>query len=104
MNREAIIQCDACKRPFSFGIVRNQIMQEGEFQINYFRCPLCGEKYHITTTDTAQREMLEELNRMIRRRMLGGKKKLKLKTLNRMLKEEKSKKRRFYSVQNGLTE
>lgn len=95
MDRNVMVKCDKCGRMFSFGMARRETVEAGEYQAQYFSCPLCGEKYHITTTDKTQREQINELNRMIRRRMLGVKKKLKLKTLKRMHRQEKKQKNRI---------
>lgn len=65
MNVNAdMIKCDACKRLFAIKGVSYGIEREGEYEVTYFACPLCGAKYQILTTDETGREMDRQAREM----------------------------------------
>lgn len=82
MRDGKMFQCDKCKRPISTKGLKIQSVINGDYQTAFFACPHCGEKYHVNTTDGAQRDLLSEQQAWMEKIKLGRRKKFRQKTLN----------------------
>lgn len=51
-----IVQCEKCKAEVNLKKLPIESKHIGEIRIQFFRCPLCHEKYLIDVTDKATRE------------------------------------------------
>ena len=51
--------CNKCGQEFTIDVHRFGSIREGDFVVQYFSCPACGAKYHILTTDSTMRELIE---------------------------------------------
>lgn len=54
---ENMVLCTACRRKFAIKGAYYGVLREGEYEVTFFACPLCGEEYQIMTTDEKLREM-----------------------------------------------
>ena len=50
--------CNKCGREFTIDAHRFGSIREGDFVVQYFSCPACGERYHVFTSDKEMRELV----------------------------------------------
>ena len=51
--------CNRCGQSFQAGSIDIYCVAEGEFAVQAFDCPLCGQAYQALTTDGKMRELIE---------------------------------------------
>lgn len=61
MEEKKII-CDKCKSEFK---VETHISNQGNLEVQYLKCPRCGEVYIVLVTDSTLRDMIEENNKLL---------------------------------------
>lgn len=54
--------CDNCHAEFKTEI---HTSKQGELEVQYLKCPTCGETYIVLVTDPTLREMIEENNKLL---------------------------------------
>ena len=55
-----VFKCDACEKDFDYSKETIEKMTEGEYEVQYLRCPHCGKKYHVLTIDSKMRALVNE--------------------------------------------
>lgn len=85
MSRHEVI-CDDCQK---------QILTEdssifgsfvvGDLVVHYFRCPHCGRKYHVLTTNTELRQLITKRKGVEQQLQLAHQKHFKAKTIKSLI-------------------
>lgn len=57
MSNKASVICDGCDSDFVPDI---QKAKDGEIELSFFRCPVCGKKYLVSITDRELRNEISE--------------------------------------------
>lgn len=84
----AEIICDACQKQ----IDANDSSAYGHFKsgdivVQYLRCPHCGKKYHVLTTNSELRQMIDERKAIELQLRMAQAKHFKAKTIRQYIKE-----------------
>ena len=53
------IDCNKCGQQFTVDDSRMGSLRDGDLEVQYFSCPACGAKYHILTTNSTMRSLIE---------------------------------------------
>ena len=53
------IDCNQCGQQFTMDDSRLGSLRDGDLEVQYFSCPACGAKYHILTTNSTMRNLIE---------------------------------------------
>ena len=53
------VVCNRCGQRFALTVSCSGTVRDGDLEVQYFSCPACGAKYHILTTDSTMRELIE---------------------------------------------
>ena len=53
------IDCNKCGQQFTVDDSRLGSLRDGDLEVQYFSCPACGAKYHILTTNSTMRDLIE---------------------------------------------
>lgn len=53
------IDCNKCGQQFTMDDSRLGSLWSGDLEVQYFSCPACGTKYHILTTNSKMRDLIE---------------------------------------------
>lgn len=80
------VLCDRCKRSIGIGGIMVQNLRAGEYEVSFFCCPHCGQKYLINTTDLEQRQLFREQRKQRENIRAGRAKNFKMKVLQRYAK------------------
>jgi transposase-like protein len=93
-----IMHCDKCAKSIAIAGIKIRTRQYGEYQVQYFVCPYCGSKFHVFTSDAAQRAISTEQQKLIEQIKVGINNRFQKRTIrkyrNRLLKlTDESKKR-----------
>ena len=54
------ITCNGCGRDFPLDPYYVDTLRDGDLEVRYFTCPACRTRYHILTTDTAMRQLIQK--------------------------------------------
>lgn len=65
------VTCDKCRHDFSVNQADFEKIRRGDIIVQYFRCPACLAKYHVCTTNTEMRKLIDE-RLEIQNRIAGG--------------------------------
>ncbi len=57
-NLDEII-CSSCGRQFRMDRPLVRTIEKGDLVVQYFACPACGKKYHVFTSDTKMRDLIQ---------------------------------------------
>lgn len=81
------IDCDVC----GYGITANDIhvrmLRSGDLEVQYFSCPACGAKYHILTTNSTMRSLIERRKAVQLKIKAAHAKRFKERTFKKYLRE-----------------
>lgn len=55
-----IVTCNGCGRDFPLDPYYVDTLRDGDLEVQYFTCPACRTRYHILTTDTAMRQLIQK--------------------------------------------
>lgn len=75
--------CNRCGQEFPLDEHRLGTIREGDFVVQYFSCPACGERYHVFTSDKEMRELVGRRKAVQMQIRAGHAKKFNRKTLRR---------------------
>ena len=53
------IDCNKCGQQFAVDDSRLGSIRDGDLEVQDFSCPACGTKYHILTTNSTMRSLIE---------------------------------------------
>lgn len=53
------LDCNQCGQQFTVDDSRLGSLRDGDLEVQYFSCPVCGSKYHILTTDSKMRDLIK---------------------------------------------
>ena len=81
------ISCNKCGQEFTLDEHRFSSIWEGDFIVQYFSCPACGERYHIFTSDKEMRELVDRGKAVQMQIRMGHAKKFNRKTLRKYAQE-----------------
>lgn len=54
------VDCDKCGQRLTVDDSHLGSLREGDLVVQYFFCPVCGAKYHILTTNSTMRSLIEQ--------------------------------------------
>ncbi len=77
------ITCNKCGQEFMLDRHRFGSIHEGDFVVQYFACPACGERYHVFTSDKEMRELVGRRKAVQAQIRMGHAKKFNRKTLRK---------------------
>lgn len=77
------ITCNKCGQEFMLDRHRFGSIHEGDFVVQYFACPACGERYHVFTSDKEMRELVGQRKAVQAQIRMGFAKKFNRKTLRK---------------------
>ena len=75
--------CNKCGQEFTLDEHRFSSIREGDFVVQYFSCPACGERYHVFTSDKEMRELVGRRKAVQAQIRMGFAKKFNRKTLRK---------------------
>ena len=81
------IDCNKCKAPFVLDDSCMGVLKKGDFVVQYFSCPACGERYHVFTSDKEMRELVGRRTAVQAQIRMGHAKKFNRKTLRKYAQE-----------------
>ncbi len=58
-NMDDEIICYSCGRQFRRDRSLFRTIERGDLVIQYFTCPACGKRYHVFTSDTKMRDLIQ---------------------------------------------
>lgn len=71
-NMTSNIMCNACGNIFD--VKKILAKKHGDYEVQYFVCPKCGQKYQIITTDSKLRDLIQRRKRIDRKfQLMRGK-------------------------------
>lgn len=79
--------CNKCGQEFTLDEHRFGSIREGDFVVQYFSCPACGERYHVFTSDKEMRELVGRRKAVQEQIRMGHAKKFNRKTLRKYAQE-----------------
>lgn len=88
-KRADVMECNACHRFMSSKRLPFGVAEEGEFQVTYFACPMCGHKFQVLTTDGELRELQERQKEVQAKIAQGREKRFRAKTMKQCAGEER---------------
>ena len=80
--------CNKCGQEFTIDEHRFGTIREGDFVVQYFSCPACGERYHVFTSDKEMRELVGRRKAVQAQIRMGHAKKFNRKTLRKYEQEK----------------
>lgn len=83
MPEENMIRCDKCKKLMAAKGIKLRVVEQGEYQVQYFACPHCGATYQVVTTDAEQRRLIAARLAELEKRAVAVKQKFRQKTIER---------------------
>ena len=84
---EKLIDCNKCGRQFAEADYCLRSIQDGDLEIQYFSCPACGTKYHILTTNSTMRSLIERRKAVQLKIKAAHAKRFKERTFKKYLRE-----------------
>ena len=85
--RDNMMECDACHRYMSTKSLQFGIARDGEYEVTYFACPMCGRKYQVLTTDEELRALQDRQKEVREKINQGREKRFRPKTMKQYAKE-----------------
>lgn len=82
-----MMECDACHRFMSTKSLQFGIKEDGEYQVTYFACPMCGHKFQILTTNGELRRMQAEYQEVREKIAQGRERRFRPKTMKKYTRE-----------------
>lgn len=86
-KRADVMECNACHRLISTKSLHFGMKEDGEYQVTYFACPMCGHKFQILTTDGELRRMQEEYQEVREKIARGRERSFRAKTMKKYTRE-----------------
>lgn len=87
MSRPEVI-CDNCQKQVDMNDTSVYgSFKSGEVVVQYLRCPHCGKKYHMLTTNAELRRLIDERKGLELQLRMAHVKHFKAKTIRRYIKE-----------------
>jgi len=77
------VDCNKCGSEFVLDEFRFGVVKKGDLVVRYFTCPVCGERYHVFTSDTEMRNLTEKRKAVQLKIRAAFAKKFKKKTIKR---------------------
>ena len=84
---EKPVNCNKCGQQFTVDDSRLGSILDGDLEVQFFSCPTCGTKYHILTTDSTMRDLIDRRKYIQLKIRLAIAKKLKKNTFKKYMKE-----------------
>lgn len=84
---EKLIDCNKCGRQFAEADYCLRSIQDGDLEIQYFSCPACGAEYHVLTTDSKMRSLIERRKAVQLKIKAAHAKRFKERTFKKYLRE-----------------
>ena len=81
------VNCNKCGQQFTVDDSCLGSIRDGDLKVQYFSCPACGARYHILTTDSTMRDLIERRKFIQLKIRLAHAKKLKESTFKKYLRE-----------------
>ena len=79
--------CNNCGKGFPISKEDVQSLIDGDYEVQYFRCPHCGKAYQVLTVDAQMRELISQRVKIQRMIQLAMPKKFREKTLRKYERE-----------------
>lgn len=54
------MECNECGREFLLDETRFGVIKNGDLVVEYFSCPVCGERYPVFTSDSEMRALVKK--------------------------------------------
>lgn len=54
------VTCDKCGHDFAINQADFEGIRKGDIIVQYFRCPACLARYHVSTTNSEMRKLIKE--------------------------------------------
>ena len=84
---EKLINCTTCGQQFTVDNYCLRSIQDGDLEIQYFSCPACGAEYHVLTTDSKMRSLIERRKAVQLKIKAAHAKRFKERTFKKYLRE-----------------
>lgn len=81
------VDCNKCGTEFVVNEFCLGSIKKGDLVVWYFSCPACGERYHVFTSDSAMRKLVEKRKALQMKFKAAFAKKFKLKVIKQYEKE-----------------
>ncbi len=81
------IDCNKCGQQFTVDDSRLGSLRDGDLEVQYFSCPACGAKYHILTTNSTMRDLIERRKAVQLKIKAAHAKRFKERTFKKYLRE-----------------
>lgn len=81
------VNCNKCGQQFTVDDSRLGSILDGDLEVQFFSCPACGARYHILTTDSTMRDLIDRRKYIQLKIRLARAKKLKVSTFKKYMKE-----------------
>lgn len=97
------IRCDRCDAEMTQTFQHTEMfctIQKDDFEVVYVRCPKCGKKYQIITTDTEMRALIKKRNSLEKLIKRACERNLKATTINSYIRQRD----RIMKIQKRLNE
>lgn len=78
-----MIRCDKCGKLMAAKGLKLRVVEQGEYQVQYFACPNCGATYQTVTTDSEQRWLIATRLAELEKRAVAVKQQFRTKTIKR---------------------
>lgn len=81
------LDCNKCGERFVLDDTHLGVIKEGDLEVRFFRCPACGWRYNILTTDSKMRDLIDRRNAVQSKIRLAKAKKFKERTFRKYMQE-----------------
>lgn len=82
-----LIDCTKCGERFVLDDSCLGSIKEGDLEVTYFSCPACGERYHVLTSDSKMRELIERRKAVQEKILAAHAKKFQERTFKKYMRE-----------------